>query len=33
MKKKAEKKDDKKGKERMLIGKYWYDPRFGPIWP
>jgi hypothetical protein len=33
MKKKAEKKDDKKGKEWMPIGKYWYDPRFGPIWP
>jgi hypothetical protein len=32
LKKKAEKKDDKKGKE-SLIGKYWYDPIFGPIWP
>jgi hypothetical protein len=33
MKKKAEKKGDKKGKEKMLTGKYWYDPMCGPIWP
>lgn len=33
MKKKAETKDLKKGREKMLGGKYWYDPMCGPIRP
>ena len=33
MKKKAETKDLKKSKEKMLTGKYWYDPMCGPIRP
>ena len=30
MRKKETKKDVKTGKEKMLIGKYWYDPMCGP---
>ena len=33
MKKKEETKDPKKGKEKMLTGKYWYDPMCGPLRP
>jgi hypothetical protein len=33
MKKKTEKTDGKKGKEKILTGKYWYDPTCGPIRP
>jgi len=33
MKSKETKKDAKKGKEKMLSGKYWYDPMCGPIRP
>jgi hypothetical protein len=33
MRKKEEKKNDKKGKDKMLAGKYWYDPMCGPIRP
>jgi hypothetical protein len=33
MKSKETKKDAKKGKEKMLTGKYWYDPMCGPIRP
>jgi hypothetical protein len=33
MKSKETKKDAKKGKEKMLSGKFWYDPMCGPIRP
>jgi len=33
MKSRETKKDAKKGKEKMLTGKYWYDPMCGPIRP
>jgi len=33
MRKKTERKDDKKGKEKMLTGKYWYDLMCGPVRP
>ena len=34
MKYKETKKDAKKGgKEKMLSGKYWYDPMCGPVRP
>jgi len=33
MKRKAPKQDAKKGKEKMLAGKYWVDPMCGPIRP
>jgi hypothetical protein len=32
-KKEEEKKNIQKGKEKMLTGKYWYDPMCGPIRP
>jgi hypothetical protein len=31
--KKAPKKDIKRGKEKALDGKFWYDPMCGPIRP
>ncbi len=33
MKRTETKKDAKKGKEKMLTGKYWVDPMCGPIRP
>jgi hypothetical protein len=33
MKKKVEKKDVKRGREKALNGKYWYDPMCGPVRP
>jgi hypothetical protein len=32
-KKEEEKKDVRKGKEKILTGKYWHDPMCGPIRP
>jgi hypothetical protein len=33
VKTREEKRDARKGKEKMLTGKYWYDPMCGPIRP
>ncbi len=33
MKRTEPKKDEKKGKEKMLNGKYWNDPMCGPLRP
>ena len=33
MRKERREKGHKKGKEKMLTGKYWYDPMCGPIRP
>jgi len=33
MKRSETKKDAQKGKDRMLVGKYWNDPMCGPIRP
>jgi hypothetical protein len=31
MRKKEPKKDAKTGKDKILSGKYWYDPMCGPV--
>ena len=33
MTKKETKKETKKGPEKMLTGKFWVDPRCGPVRP